>query len=107
MDSNEASSNDLNNYNIFNTLKTSLKDYNYYIKGLGFYKDNALIKLDITISNNYLSQSQILNVSNIISNQLLNFDSEIKVKVYFNSNNKIKALLTKDGLEFKTYMMEG
>ena len=104
--SDDTSNNDINNYNNFQALKNSVGEYNLYINGIGLYKDNRLLKVDITISKNYLKQSEILSICELISKELNNFDNGIEIKVYFNSNNSRKAFLIKQDLDVKTYMME-
>lgn len=106
LDSGEVLNDDLKNYNNFEEIKKSLDNYDLYIKGEGLYIDNNLIKLDIILNDDYFSQVKILEISDVISEQLSNFDCLIDIKVYFKSNDKVKAFLTKEELDVKVYILE-
>ncbi len=107
LDSSYIMNNDLNSYNAFIDIKNKVPDYDIYIKGVGLYKNNELIETTINISNGYLSTSEVLNISQNITETLNNFNDSVIIKVYFNSNNKIKAVLTKEeNFEIDLELME-
>lgn len=106
LDSSEVLKDDLKNYNNFLSIKNHLQKYNLVIRPLALYKNNNLIKVNITINNNYLSRAKILEISDIISNDLNSFSSSVEVIVYFKSNNNTKGILVKNGLEVKIHLME-
>lgn len=106
LDSSEVLKDDIKNYNNFLSIKNHLQKYNLVIRPLALYKNNDLIKVNITINNNYLNRAKILEISDIISDDLNGFSSSVEVIVYFKSNNNIKGVLIKNGLEVKIHLME-
>ena len=109
MDSNTVMNYDVKNYNNVLAIKNSLKDNNQiYISSIGYYQEKELQSLQITITSNYFLQSQILDISKTITDNLQNFDSDISIKVYFKTN-EIKAFLDKkpNVTKIETYILEG
>lgn len=107
LDSNNVMSSDINTYNNILAIKNSLTDFNVYVNAYGLYKDTVLNELTLIINKNYFKRSEILNITNIITKNLNNFDG-VNVKVYLKSNGMTKAFSFKVRGETKieTYILE-
>ncbi len=108
LESNYVMNNDNETYNNFIAIKNSLNDYKAYINAYGLYQNKTLNEIKITVNKSYFKRSEILNMTNIITNNLNNFNNNVNIKVYFKSNNNIKAFLNKNSGETKinTYILE-
>ncbi len=84
---------DMNTYNGFSDVKNGLNEFEVYINGIGLYRDNELLEIDIAVNKDYLKTSEILYMSEIITDRLNNFKSDILINVNFYSNGLIKATL--------------
>ena len=108
LESNYIMTNDNQTYNNFVAIKNSLSDYHVYLNAYGLYQNNTLNEVKIIINKSYFKRAEILNMTNVIINNLNNFDSNIEIKIYFKSNNVIKAFINKSSSETKinTYILE-
>ena len=108
LESNYVMTNDNQTYNNFVAIKNSLSDYHVYLNAYGLYQNNTLNEVKIIINKSYFKRAEILNMTNVIINNLNNFDSNIEIKIYFKSNNVIKAFINKSSSETKinTYILE-
>ena len=93
-------------YNHF-LVQNSFTDFNLYVNAYGLYKDTVLNEITLIINKNYFKRSEILNITNIITKNLNNFDG-VNVKVYLKSNGITKAFSFKVRGETKieTYILE-
>lgn len=108
LDSNYVMNNDINTYNTILAIKKSLSDYNsLYINTTGLYKDSELVSVDITIHKSSLTRAEILNISNLITDNLGTFQSEVAIKVYFKTSKTVGFLTKKSNQnEIETYILE-
>ncbi len=107
LESNYTINNDNKTYNNIIAIKNSLSEYNVYLNAYGLYQDKTLNEVKIVINKNYFKRSEILNMINIITNNINNFNNS-NIKVYFENENKIKAFLNKnrDETKIETYILE-
>lgn len=106
LDSNYIMNNDTNTYNNILAIKQSLNDYNtLYLNPIGLYKDKDLVRVDLNFNKSYFTNVEILTIANTLKNNLSSFDN-IQINVYFKSNNKIKAYMTKKDNKVETYILE-
>lgn len=107
LDSNYIMNNDTNTYNAILSIKQNLSNYNtLYLNPIGLYQDNKLVSVDLYLSKGYFKNNEILSIIGDIRNSLNSFSSNTKLNVYFKSNNNIKAYVTREDNEIKTYIME-
>lgn len=91
--------NDLNTYNAFQNLKTEINNYfkQVYPVGKGLYVDNKLVKIDIDINSNYISNIEIIYLTDLIANNISkNFDLSVYIKSNVNLNKEKKAIVVKE-----------
>lgn len=107
LESNYIMTNDNETYNNFMAIKNSLGSYNSYINSYGLYQDKTLKEVKIIINKSYFKRSEILNMVDIITNNLNNFNN-VDIKIYFKSDDVIKAFINKNINETKinTYILE-
>lgn len=100
MDSSHVMEQDIDHYNRILAIKNALNNPKLYISSKGLYEGNTLKEVSIVITSTTLKQSEIISYSDIIVKEINNFNKDIDIKVYFKSNNKIKALLETNKLTF-------
>ena len=107
LESNYVSKIDNKTYNTILAIKNSLSDYNLYMNAYGLYQNKILNEVSITLNKSYFKQSEILDISRILTTNLNNFNN-IDIKVYFKSNNITKAFITKNrnATKIETYILE-
>ena len=107
LESNYVMTNDNKTYNNIIALKNKLQDYNVYFNSFGLYQDKILNEVKIDIKKSYFRRSEILHMTNVIINNINNFN-DVSIKVYFKSNNQIKAFLNKNNnaTKIETYILE-
>lgn len=99
--------NDTDTYNIVLSINRTIDGYDtVYLNPVGLYQDKKLVEVNLTFSKGYFKNSEILSIIGNIRNYLNAFASDVKVNVYFKSNNNIKAYVTRNGNELETYIME-
>ena len=107
LDSNYVMTNDSDTYNNILAIKQSLNEFNnVYINPIGLYKDKQLVLVNLTINKSYFKNSEILTITNILTNNLNTFDSNIGINIYFKSNNNIKAFISKKDNKLETHILE-
>ena len=107
LDSNYVMTNDSDTYNNILAIKQSLNEFNnVYINPIGLYKDKQLVLVNLTINKSYFKNSEILAITNILTNNLNTFDSNIGINIYFKSNNNIKAFISKKENKLETHILE-
>ena len=107
LDSNYVMTNDSDTYNNILAIKQSLNEFNnVYINPIGLYKDKQLVLVNLTINKSYFKNSEILVITNILTNNLNTFDSNIGINIYFKSNNNIKAFISKKENKLETHILE-
>lgn len=97
--SNYVINNDITLYNTFNIFEEKLKNIfsKLYINGEALYQDKTVKDVRITIGSSKLNRSEILYLSQIISEDFItSFSTNINIRIYIESNEQIKALITKD-----------
>lgn len=107
LDSSYVMNNDTDTYNNILAIKQSLSDYNtIYINPIGLYKDKQLVQVNLTINKSYFKNSEILAITNTLTSNLNTFTSDVKINVYFKSNNNIKAFISKKDNKLETHILE-
>lgn len=107
LDSNYIMNNDTDTYNNILAIKQSLSDYNnIYINPIGLYKDKQLVLVNLTINKSYFKNSEILAITNVLTNNLNTFGSDVGINVYFKSNNNIKAFISKKDNKLEAHILE-
>ena len=107
LESNYINKIDTKTYNTVLAIKNSLSDYNLYMNSYGLYKNKTLNEVSIILNKNYFKQSEILDISKILTTNLNNFNN-INIKVYFKNNNVTKAFINKkrNVTKIETYILE-
>lgn len=107
LDSNYIMNNDMDTYNNILAIKQSLNEYNtVYLNPIGLYKDKKLVSVDLVLSKSYFKNAEILSIAEILSKNFASFDQNIKINVYFKSNNNTKAYMIKKDTKIETHILE-
>lgn len=96
----------------FNNIEKIVKsNFNtIYMSGKGVYQDNVLRNVEIDVSNNAFSKSELLYLCQILSREISNtFESKLNIRLFIKSNDQILALITKEKntLKSNVYIMRG
>lgn len=108
LDSNYIMNNDMDTYNNILAIKNILSEYTtLYISPIGLYKDTELVSININLTKNNFTRSEILAIADTISNYI-KFNANVEINIYFKSNNNIKAYLNKkdNDLNIEVYLVE-
>ncbi len=92
---------DMNNYTNFEKITKSIHEYdqNIYVSGLGHYTGNNLVNLEITVTKSYYSYGDLLYISQLLSEKIMEYFDNTKVVVEIKAMNDIKSYIVKEANE--------
>jgi protein involved in sex pheromone biosynthesis len=112
LNSDYVNKNDINTATGYKNIEKSVKNVfsNVYMSGKGFYQNNTLKNIEIDVNNSSFSKSQLLYLSQLLSDEIgKSFDNKVDIRIFIKSNNQILALIRKDKntLRSNVYIMRG
>lgn len=111
LNSNYVLTNDINTYNAFSNLEKQIKKVKEAtnVSAKGLYQNNKLQSIEITVHSGTFNSGELLYLSNTISNEMENFDSQLTIQVVVKSNNSVLAFINKESnsLKSKVYILGG
>ncbi|MFA5604067.1 MAG: CamS family sex pheromone protein [Bacilli bacterium] len=111
LNSNYVLTNDINIYNAFSNLEKQIKKIkeSINVSAKGLYQNNKLQNIEITVHSGTFNSGELLYLSNTISNEMDNFDSQLTIQVVVKSNNSVLAFINKgsNSLKSKVYILGG
>ncbi|MDD4282563.1 MAG: CamS family sex pheromone protein [Bacilli bacterium] len=103
--------NDINIYNAFNSLEKSIKKVKDIISvsAKGLYYNNKIQNIEMTVYSGTFSNSELLYLSEVISEELVNFDNHINIRIIIKSNETMVAFINKESNSLKSnvYILGG
>ncbi|MDD2518847.1 MAG: CamS family sex pheromone protein [Bacilli bacterium] len=111
LNSNYVMTNDINIYNAFGNLEKQIKKIRdtINVSAKGLYQNNKLQNVEITVHSGTFNSGELLYLSNTISNEMENFDSQLTIQVVVKSNNSVLAFINKESNSLKSnvYILGG
>jgi len=104
--------NDINSSNAYSNIEQAIKEIfpTSYMSAIGLYQDKVLKDVEININSNHFNKSQLLYLSQMLSEKISgSFDNAVNIRVLISANNKTLTLIRKESNTSKCdiYMMKG
>lgn len=111
LDSNYVLNNNYNLYNTYLNLDKQIKKVkdSLNVNGFGFYINNNLQSIELTIYGNVFKRGELLYLTEVISGELINFDQKLNLKVFIRSHNNLLGFINKEAGNIKgnVYILGG
>lgn len=102
---------DINIYNAFINLEKQLKKVKdtINISARGLYYNNKIQNIEMTVYSGTFNNGELLYLSEIISEEMVNFDNQLNIRVIVKSNEKVVAFINKESNNLKSnvYILGG
>ena len=95
---------DSTNFNNFKKYEELIRNYDnsIYVSGLGSFNGDKLNKLDIVVTKTNYSYGELLYISQLLSENTINYFKDIKVVIEIKAFNEVKAYIVKEPGETST-----